>query len=59
MVDFFFFQKKWYYLPKLNQDWVNDLNHPIVPNTVEAIIKSYQQQQQQQQQQQKPRNRRF
>jgi hypothetical protein len=29
-----------HYLPKLNQDHVNNLNSPITPKKMEAIIKS-------------------
>jgi hypothetical protein len=29
-----------YHVPKLNQDQVNDLNNPIFPKEVEAVINS-------------------
>jgi hypothetical protein len=29
-----------YQLPKLNQDQINDLNHPITPKAIEAVINS-------------------
>ena len=29
-----------YQVPKLNQDQVNDLNSPIFPKEIEAVIKS-------------------
>ena len=29
-----------YYLPKLNQDQVNDLNRPINPKQIEAVLKN-------------------
>ena len=30
----------WYQVPKLNQDQVNDLNSPISPKEIEAVINS-------------------
>jgi len=28
-----------YQLPKLNQEQINNLNNPIIPNEIEAVIK--------------------
>jgi hypothetical protein len=29
-----------YQIPKLNQDQINDINSPITPKEIEAVIKS-------------------